>query len=1212
MKLSAVVFLLAIHAFAGQSVVLTANNATIAQRGSITPPHSYRIEAYLHDWTDSWPSHPAYSANWSNGFLFNGYAPGLLIPTPLNLTGEVGDSFQINLTTLPSRRLIIRYQHDDTAKAVYLEAWDATGTKVYDGVRTFTSATYSNDTLQLRGAGGTDGVSFGYFRIHTTILPRNSRMPLVSDNSNVLMHFKFDGNLSDSGPNGYSLSLSGPSYAPTPALASPVARIKAGAVTWSDWTSMRAGHPNTLDGTGSYSQADASGGVNCFWQVLSGPSTLRFSDRTSCAPTVTGAVFGDYHFQLDVTDSVGAKGTETLHVGAVATDDNGVVVNADPNVDKLFGPMIAFGASPWGYMDERAMTATKLRSAAYDAMGLNPPSWEIPRAGTVSYTAEGKTTTLSAGISATDMTMTLTDASQLDWSELPTRIIVGWPQEEIRICSQDGNTLTVCYDGRAYRYGAGYHGPASSWPSGTSVRQLKVSGTGTEFLKDFCPAGAGWNGTVSYSNGQIQVTPGSAVVTGVGTSWTGENAGGRAVRVEGRHGGAPFVFQAYVNSVDSATQLTLNRVFPPDADGGTLAYSIINPETRTITLHYTRTRDGSDAQIAYSTSGCESDTALYRYMWWDALRGEQTNQHYSYVDVPGYVGAYGVSFYGEDLAHYALYYRSGWTFARDAARKIGDYYVKSPQLAGGDGGGMALLYGGGVVGGVASAVLEGRTQWSDLRGFVKTGADNASLPCNAADTRDSSYLLMFLALGAVFDPDEAQRANWKSKLRNAYTRDNNCRGDDNSWSTGFYFNSANYPPLTATNGSAILTGANLPSHICLGKASGTLSVTPGSAEVTGTGFVPGRKVVIIGARNGETYVGSFNFQLNSSTSMTLSGLWPGDTSREASYVIEDNSSLGNDGNFMTNIATSESDPRAVNNWSCMWNSSSQITLNRPWVNPGGGSETVYLYKGNLAGRGQQPYMVGMKTRQMSYAALVDDPALAADYGALAALAAQWFKDNGYDPVTQGLYYGRGFGFCEPPLTPPASPLFDSRNPECNFGLNPGAIRAARVLTAEGSNALRVLYEASPTEANREWGDRAYGSIWGHPAYTTGGVYSDNNYVRDENSNFSLGAYKWTGFFFGMGMAHQWPAARLGGVRPALPATAYLDFNLANVASAAGVKVTVTQPSGARTEYSCSASPCAVIVDQRQGAHWVQMKYVSASGAVLAEGEPELLQVPCGF
>jgi len=52
------------------------------------------------------------------------------------------------------------------------------------------------------------------------------------------------------------------------------------------------------------------------------------------------------------------------------------------------------------------------------------------------------------------------------------------------------------------------------------------------------------------------------------------------------------------------------------------------------------------------------------------------------------------------------------------------------------------------------------------------------------------------------------------------------------------------------------------------------------------------------------------------------------------------------------------------------------------------------------------------------------------------------------------------------------------------------------------------------------------ALSGKPGLYGGGFYSDPNFVKDENSNLSLGAYKWTGFFLGMGMAHQWPAVRL--------------------------------------------------------------------------------------
>jgi hypothetical protein len=135
------------------------------------------------------------------------------------------------------------------------------------------------------------------------------------------------------------------------------------------------------------------------------------------------------------------------------------------------------------------------------------------------------------------------------------------------------------------------------------------------------------------------------------------------------------------------------------------------------------------------------------------------------------------------------------------------------------------------------------------------------------------------------------------------------------------------------------------------------------------------------------------------------------------------------------------------------------------------------------------------------------------------------------------------------------------------------VRASRVLTAETSQALRVYYESNPTPDAKAWGDIAYGSIWGYPVYTAGEVYSDSNYVRDENSNASLGAYKWTGFFFGMGMAHQWPAVRLGGLQPSRGRRVALEVKQG---VAAKTQISVTAPSGKVSIFACGpTSPCEV-------------------------------------
>jgi hypothetical protein len=267
---------------------------------------------------------------------------------------------------------------------------------------------------------------------------------------------------------------------------------------------------------------------------------------------------------------------------------------------------------------------------------------------------------------------------------------------------------------------------------------------------------------------------------------------------------------------------------------------------------------------------------------------------------------------------------------------------------------------------------------------------------------------------------------------------------------------------------------------------------------------------------------------------------------------------------------------------------------------------VHVFPYALAGFGQQPFMLGIKITQMKFASTITGAPFAKRYGELAAAAAKWIHDVGYDPYTQGLFYGRIFQACEPPAIPPPGSEFIARTPGCNNGLFPPAIRTARVLTAEASQALRVYYEANPTPEAKAWGDRAYGSIWGNPVYTTGGVYSDSNYVRDENSDGGLGAYKWTGFFFGMGMAHQWPAVRLGGVSPPKSRTVSLQVKPGD-AAAAKTRAWVTAPSGEVKSFPCaSLSACDVTVDDRQGAHWYVVQYLSADGKILSQSDPALI------
>ena len=338
------------------------------------------------------------------------------------------------------------------------------------------------------------------------------------------------------------------------------------------------------------------------------------------------------------------------------------------------------------------------------------------------------------------------------------------------------------------------------------------------------------------------------------------------------------------------------------------------------------------------------------------------------------------------------------------------------------------------------------------------------------------------------------------------------------------------------------------------------------------------------------------YRFNSGNSITLSALWPGD-SGTVSWLI------ASDQNWAT-IGKSNDDPLLKENWSCTYNGPSQITLQRPWDGPTDNSRSYHLYYSNLAGYGQQTFMLGgYKSLALKWSSLVSDPTLSHNFAALTPLAAQWVHDVGYDSEIQGMSYGRIFQACEPRLflsTVPAS----WKATGCQTGSDPASARAARVLNAETSQAIRVYLETNNYSAQaKDFGDRVYGSIWGYCPYTASGFYCDGNYVRDENSDASLGAYKWPGFFFGIGMSHMWPAVRVGGPQPPRNRTIDVSFNIGSAASA---RIVLTAPNGISSTVSCSASPCAVTVDDRQGRYLYKIQYLSGSGSVLSQTDPDLL------
>ncbi len=1187
-----------VRAFAGQSLVLTPGFTVPVNNPNLPATQAWRVEFQLHDWVL-----PTVLSNDTALWGLNGVGTvAVLLSTGYLRVFDNRDSGgPLCDVPLAGSNVLVRIQRDPVARVFSCELWSSDGshyTQVTSPITTFLNWPYTGGGL---GSATTTG-RLGFLRAFDTLVSYGSQPPVTAGTGDLL-DLKFDGNLSDT--SGKKLSIqAGAFFANTPGQ-NPAPFIKtAGAPAWSNWVSLRAGFPAALDGSRSFSMADGSSAVTYKWQQLAGPTTLRWSSYTSVSPTISGLIFGTYRFQLQVTDAAGKAATTSLDVGAVATDDNGVVVQANPAADLIYGPMIAFGRNPWAWQDQMTIHAATVR--APELAAISPPSWVNALSGTITYTpasaSQAAQTPIRVALNAGDMTISVTDQTTLDLTTLPTLVLVHAPNawtnyEVVRICSASANVLTVCYNGRGWRASA-----VQSWPAGSTVRQIKTTGTGTTFLTDFCPAGPGEEGQISYSAGTIGVAANSATATGSGTAWTDPPLQGQRIRIQGTHSGAPFIFFATVAVVKSTSSITLSRPWPADADTAQgLTYAIVQP-TRSIVRQWRRS-DGTNGQEEEGVSGCENDTSIYHENIFSSIpTGTQTSQRYSQWN-SFWFSDFGPNYYDEVLGEYAGYLRSGHNLFLSNARTIGDYWARSPDFDEGYIGVSPRRVG--ATGLVAGAVLDGRTSnWPALRKL----AANASVDPNVigdgkgnyncdADLRETAYELSWISLAALFDPIDTgstttpnQRSYWKAQLAKAFVRDNACKGPHSEFPSAYF--SATVTPLTMTNGSRIVTGTNIPATLCPVVGTGTLTVVNGSVTATGTGFVTGPAISISMLRNGQPALFRTFFTVNSPTSITMQAAFDGDPGTYTWY-IDDGSPVA----FANYNADHQSNPTKYYTdmnypFDCIWNSSTQITIDRNWPSASGTGYAAYRY-GEI-GYGQEVFFDGVKTFAMKYASLAATGDTAANYAALSQSTAAWVLSTGFDPVTGGLHYAREWGICEP-----------NENPRlgCTYATDASSRQSSRTLNGEAQNAMRVAYEANPAAQVKAFGDEFYGAQWGK----LGGPYSDDVYLSNiENDN--TWSYKWLGFLFGIGMSHQWPAVRLGGVQPAVPSNPAITFDLGSVAGAVSARITVTQPSSATTAWVCTTSPCSVTVDQRQGAHWYVIEYLDAGGAVLSRSTPDLLAV----
>ncbi len=1191
--------------------------------------NSSRVEFFLHNWTSTTSgalvqiSAVGFTSYWSSGAIemYNTWTSG-------------GTVCRVDVTSLAAANgVYVRYQHDIANSWDICEAWTPNGTQLLT-TRHFRWTSGGTGTGTAGASVTASNTKVAWVRVLSTLVEPNYQMPVTKSTETRLLEWRLDGNLTDDSGNGWTGSGTSITYSasPTPALLSRIRTYRTPYRTsysgysaiyatpwWAEWISLRAGDANQLDGTMSSSQLDTPGTITYFWQQLSGPSTLRWSDRTVGQPVVYDAVFGTYRIQLTVGDGTNTT-TTTIDIGAVAHTDSGVVIQSKSAADTLFGPMIAFGRSSWGLLDERAQKMRAVQPAFIASGGFDgtTPSWDTNNSsGTVAFrknSSSGTSTTLSAGITATDLSIPITDASQLDLSSFPTFVQVGsassW--ETILVTATTATsgaaTLTVAFGGR------GISGVATYWTilaaqahsSGTAIRTMNVVGTSTSFSADathpVCPAGVpGPPGTVAYSTGTLTMS--GTTATGSGTTWNTANGvvAGNYIRISATHSsGTPFIWWARISSVDSTTQLTLEKAMPSGTDSASFSYKITshNPGTSTqVSFSLSLQQDdGRDLWLPFNTLGCASDTRASVFNLVEAswiTTASFSSRNYSLVVGQSPGTEFGPNFYGSGLALRSDYYRSGYTASKTVADGIDDYWTRHPYIQSGN---FILRLGGGLIGATACVVLGdcSRVEWRDLRrqmiGFRMTSTTN----CDGSDLRDKGYSTALLALGALYDPTES--ATLTTYLDTNKTHMTNC-SRSGTYSSGAYWNNSG-PLISLTNGSTAGTGTGLASSICRATATGTATATNGSGALTGSGFVSGGSAIILtGTISGSTQSIRCGYTYGSSSAITLSCLWPGDTGT-VDWMIESSA-------YFTSYGTANDDANLAYNYGCTWNSSTSITLHRAWR---GTTGSYRPYEGNLSGRGTQPFMAGISALAATWAAGI--AAQASAWNTVSSEHGSWYLSKGYDSGTRQQYYGREFEFCEPKGS--------TYNPSGTGGVIPGCIEgygssSDRMTIGEAISALGpVLYSASAS--NLTFVDDVFSALWGGGPYgggTSGDYWSAGWIPQVWNlADASLAYYKWSGFFFGVGQAHRWPAVRAGGI----PTTDNRTYSISCIlptsiySSAAKLRLTLTAPSGASTSTtsSCASPTVSVTIDRRFGVgtnYLMTLSYLTSGDVVISTSDP---------
>ncbi len=571
---------------------------------------------------------------------------------------------------------------------------------------------------------------------------------------------------------------------------------------------------------------------------------------------------------------------------------------------------------------------------------------------------------------------------------------------------------------------------------------------------------------------------------------------------------------------------------------------------------------GTQGLARYNVIRCNSQTSMTVNAGWAHATGTQTGIQYARADgslagwwtnsnTPG-------NYYDNVLAFYTLYYRTGLTKYRDAARTLarnwwyGPFYDRGKNYdtlsMGGNFIAAGPARGQSITGLFLWALESGENIWPGMN-YVLTyqkgvGYDFAlsrNWVTQIGDLREQGYITAAYALAARYHPDSAMRTQYRNILKQ-------------------YINLF-WAPLQLPTGEWANTS---PQNATYAGAS-SVTVTNGSNEIrlNGGTWTPGTFCVgDCGAGAYKAWVWFFKERANAEL--------PGKT----------NADLGGDTVYyrVTNVT-----------------SSTTATLDRAYS---GASGTKGAIVSSIVGFGTQPFMMAL-TAGVFGTYVYDTMQFYGDWPEATKVkqftidAGMWLvRNEAYDSRGHFLYGASGFLNCV------ALP----NSPGCDGG---------SVLNGEAMRGIAAYYLFTRSYAARSQGDDLYTAVWckptggwrcGEPGY----VGSHGWYLEDPSTGFMLNrtdprTNKWFGFFFGYGFGATWPAARVGGLSEASKSNVQINVRSLQL-QGRRLNIRTLYPDGTEIQTYCTESPCNVEVTTNRGNPIARYEYSNGQGLLLSEGK----------